>query len=72
LDESWASILVEIGPETQDGIAAESDLISFLLWTPLLLHLDTLAFLKSLLVLSKVPNQQNIHGPKFKLKNTVD
>jgi hypothetical protein len=32
-------------------------LISFLLWTPLLLFLNTLAFPKSLLVLSKVPNQ---------------
>jgi hypothetical protein len=29
--------------------------------------LDTLAFLKSLLVLYKVPNQQNTHGPKFHL-----
>jgi hypothetical protein len=31
------------------------------------LLLDILAFLKSLLVLSKVPNHQNIHGTKHKL-----
>jgi hypothetical protein len=37
------------------------------LWAPLLLLLNTLAFPKSLLVLSKVPNHQNIHGPKRKL-----
>jgi hypothetical protein len=53
-------ILVQTGPETRDGTAAESNLISFLL-----------AFLKSLLVLSKVPNQQNIHGSKCKLENII-
>jgi hypothetical protein len=42
-------------------------LISFLLWPPLMLLLNTLAFPKSLLVLSKVPNHQNIHGLKRKL-----
>jgi hypothetical protein len=31
-----------------------------------------LAFPKSLLILSKVPNRQNIHGPKCKLENTID
>jgi hypothetical protein len=54
---------VQTGPGTRDGVVAESDLISFLLWPPLLLLLNTLAFPKSLLVLSKVPNHQNIHGP---------
>jgi hypothetical protein len=43
---------VQTGPETRDGVAAESDLISFLLWLPLLLLLNTLAFPKSLLILS--------------------
>jgi hypothetical protein len=38
------------------GISAKLDLISFLLWMPLLLLLDTLAFSKSLMVLSKVTN----------------
>jgi hypothetical protein len=46
---------VQTGPRTRDGVAADSDLISFLLWMPLLLLLNTLAFPKSLLVLSKVP-----------------
>jgi hypothetical protein len=50
------SILVQTGPGTRDGVAAKSDLISFLLWPPLLLLLNTLAFPKSLLVLSKVPD----------------
>jgi hypothetical protein len=58
---------VQTGPETRDGVAAESDLISFLLWALLLLLFNTLAFTKSLLVLSKVLNHQNIHGPKRKL-----
>jgi hypothetical protein len=34
--------------------------------------LDTLAFFKLLLVLSKVPNHQNIHDTKRKLSNTID
>jgi hypothetical protein len=34
LDASWASILVQTSPGTRDGVAAESDLISFLLWRP--------------------------------------
>jgi hypothetical protein len=62
------SILVQTVPETRDGITAKSDLISFLLWTPLLLLLETLAFPNSLLVLSKVPNQKNIHGPSVSSK----
>jgi transposase InsO family protein len=33
-DASWASILVQTGPGTRDGVTAESDLISFLLWRP--------------------------------------
>jgi hypothetical protein len=69
---SYAFILVQTGPVTRDGIAVLSDLISSLLWTPLLLLVDTLAFSMSLLVLSKVSNQQNIHGPKCKLENTID
>jgi hypothetical protein len=49
--------LVHTGPGTRDRVAADWDMISFLLWTPLLLLLKTLAFPKSLMVLSKVPNQ---------------
>jgi hypothetical protein len=63
---------VQTGPGTRDGIAVQSDLIASLLWTSLLLLLDTLAFSKSLLVLSKVLNQQNVDGPKCKLDNTID
>jgi hypothetical protein len=61
---------VQTSAGTRDGVAAESDLISFLLWRPLLLLLNTLAFPKSLLVLSKVPNHQNIHGPKRRVERT--
>jgi hypothetical protein len=58
--------------ETRDGIACQSDLISFLLRTPILRLLNIMAFPKSLLILSKVPKQQNINGPMCKLKNTID
>jgi hypothetical protein len=42
-DTSWTSILVQTSPEARDKIAVESDLISILLWRPLLLLLDTVS-----------------------------
>jgi hypothetical protein len=63
---------MQTGLETRDGIACELDLISFLFRTPFLLLLNTMAFPKSLLILSKVPKQQNINDRMCKLKNTID
>jgi hypothetical protein len=40
--------------------------------TPTFSSFDNLAFLKSLVVLSKVSNHQNIYDTKRKIQNTID
>jgi hypothetical protein len=52
-----ASVLVKSGSGIRGGVEVELDMDSSLVWTSYLLLLDSLAFSKSLLVLSIVPNQ---------------
>jgi hypothetical protein len=64
--------LVQTGPGLRDEDEVESDLAFSYCEHPTFSFFDNLTFLKSLMVLSKVCNHQNIYDTKHKIQNTTD